>query len=205
MTAVSPSILFCFDYISPYSYLAATQMPALAARLGIPVIWQPVNLPYLIRLSGNHPPATIPNKAKYLLRDLKQRAQLLDVPFRMIMPGAFDSRPALAATQALAGEDRQRMALAVFRALWAEGLDYRRDDWLQLALAAGQLPADWSRPESYSQQMENVDHQTANICNGGAFGAPTFFVQGMGRRQMFWGVDRLDFLEHAMAQKVHER
>lgn len=204
MTKTSPSILFCFDYISPYGYLAATQMPALAARLGIPVIWQPVNLPYLIKLSGNHSPATIPNKAKYLLRDLKRRAQHLNVPFRMILPGAFDSRPALAATQALTGEDRQRMAMAVFRALWAEGLDYRTENWLKQALAGDQLPADWILSETYSQQMENVDHQTADICKRGAFGVPTFFVQGMGRGQMFWGVDRLDFLEHAIAQQVHE-
>ena len=44
--------------------------PALSAKLGIPVLWEPVNLPRLIKLSGNTPPTTVRNKAKYLMRDL---------------------------------------------------------------------------------------------------------------------------------------
>ncbi|MEA1888997.1 MAG: 2-hydroxychromene-2-carboxylate isomerase [Pseudomonadota bacterium] len=194
MADTSPYIEFCFDYISPYSYLAATQMPALSEQLGIPVIWQPVNLPRLIKLSGNTPPATIRNKARYLLRDLKQWSQHLDVPFRMIMPGSFDSRLALASSQALDDQNREILATAVFKALWADGIDYLEQDWLGKAVAAADLPGEWILSDAYSQQMDEVNSQTAAIHKAGAFGVPTYFLRGAGRTQMFWGIDRLDFL-----------
>jgi len=204
MTLNQPHIRFCFDYISPYSYLAATQMPALSERLGIPIIWQPVNLPrLLVTLAGNIPPATIPNKARYLLRDLKQWSKHLDVPFHMIKPGAFDSRLAIASTQALQNNDRKTMAQAIFNGLWAERIDYRQDDWLNSLLASAELPANWILSETYSQQMDAVNEHTEEAYKAGAFGVPTFFLQGAGRTQMFWGIDRLDFLETAIKEKLH--
>lgn len=205
MADTPPSILFCFDYISPYSYLAATQMRRLSGRLGIPVIWQPFNLPRLIKLSGNKPPSTIRNKARYLLRDLKQYAQYLDVPFHMILPGSFDSRLAIASTLALSSDERETMATAVFNGLWAEGIDYRQDDWLNQVLASAGLPADWILTETYSQHMDAINTVTEEAYKAGAFGAPTFFLQGMGRRQMFWGVDRLHFLEQAAVEKLRRQ
>lgn len=197
----TPSIQFCFDYISPYSYIAATQINALSERLDIPVYWQPINLPRLIKLSGNLPPSTIRNKARYLLRDLKQMANHLGVPFHMILPGSYDSRPALAATQALNGNDRETLAHAIFTALWAEGWDYRQDDWLPGLIKTKGLPAEWVLDnDAYLQHLAGINDATAAIHKAGAFGAPTFFLQGMGRRQMFWGVDRLDHLERTIIQ-----
>ena len=194
MADTSPYIEFCFDFISPYAYLASTQMPALSRRLELPVIWQPVNLPRLIKLSGNTPPTTVRNKAKYLMRDLKQWSQHLDVPFRMIMPGSFDSRLALASTQALDHQNREILAAAVFKALWADGIDYLEQGWLSKMVDAADLPEEWILSDAYSQQMDEVNSKTAAIHKAGAFGAPTFFLQGAGRTQMFWGIDRLDFL-----------
>ncbi len=197
----TPSIQFCYDYISPYSYIAATQINALSERLDVPVYWQPINLPRLIKLSGNQPPSTIRNKARYLLHDLKQITSHLGVPFHMILPGSFDSRPALAATEALNGKDRETMTLTVFRALWAEGWDYRQDNWLAGLIEAKGLPADWLLDnDAYLQHLARINDVTAAVYKAGAFGAPTFFLQGMGRRQMFWGVDRLDQLERTIVQ-----
>ncbi len=194
MADTTPYIEFCFDFISPYAYLASTQMPALSRRLELPVIWQPVNLPRLIKLSGNTPPTAVRNKAKYLMRDLMLWSQHLKVPFRLIKPGNFDSRPALASSQALDDRDREIFATAVFKALWADGIDYLEQDWLGKAVAAADLPEEWILSDAYSQQMDEVNSKTAAIHKAGAFGAPTFFLRGAGRMQMFWGIDRLDFL-----------
>jgi len=204
MADTMPYIEFCFDFISPYAYLASTQMPALSERLELPVIWQPVNLPRLIKLSGNTPPTTVRNKAKYLMRDLKQWSQHLDVPLRMIMPGSFDSRLALASTEALDDQNREILATAVFKALWEDGIDYLEQDWLGKAVAAAGLPVEWILSDAYKQQMDEVNSKTAATHKAGAFGVPTFFLRGAGRTQMFWGIDRLDFLVMA-AEKALKR
>lgn len=169
-------------------------MPALCGRLGIPIIWQPFNLPRLIRLSGNIPPATVRNKGRYLLRDLKRWSQHLDIPFRMIMPGSFDSRLALASTHVLDDKDRETLATVIFNALWADGIDYREPDWLDKAVSEANLPVDWILSDTYLHQLDKVNSITAALHKAGAFGAPTFFLRGAGRTQMFWGIDRLDFL-----------
>ena len=197
MEGSSPYIEFCFDFISPYAYLASTQMPALSERLAIPVLWQPVNLPRLIKLSGNTPPAKVRNKARYLMRDLKLWSQHLEVPFHLIKPGDFDSRPALAACQGLDKRDREILSTAIFKALWADSINYLEEDWLERVLTAAGLPSEWTFSDTYSQQMDEVNSKTTAIHKDGAFGVPTFFLRGAGRTQMFWGIDRLDFLVKA--------
>jgi 2-hydroxychromene-2-carboxylate isomerase len=202
MTDNSPYIEFCFDFISPYAYLASTQLPALSTRLDIPVLWQPVNLPRLIKLSGNTPPTTVRNKAKYLMRDLKCWSQHLDVPFRLIKPGNFDSRAALAACQGLQDADRETFSTAIFKSLWADRINYQDEDWLNTATSSAGLPPEWLQTDSYSQQLDELNNKTAAIYKDGAFGVPTFFLRGAGRTQMFWGIDRLNFLESAIRKAL---
>lgn len=200
----SPYIEFCFDFISPYAYLASTQIPALSKRLDIPVRWQPVNLPRLIKLSGNTPPTSVRNKAKYLMRDLKCWSQYLDVPFRLIKPGNFDSRAALAACQGLQDDDREVFSTAIFKALWADRINYLDEGWLNDAISSAGLPAGWNQTEAYLQQLDELNNRTAVIYKDGAFGLPAFFLRGAGRTQMFWGIDRLNFLEAAAKKALSD-
>lgn len=191
---------FYYDFISPYSYLAATQMPVLAREHAVPVRWIPVNLPKLIKLSENVPPGTIPKKAIYLVRDLKRWAQHLSVPFKLIKPGAFDSRPALWAATALTEDDGQAFAGAVFDALWSGQADPARGDWLASIVGMRGLPGEWlSFDESAARQA--LEQNTREALDAGAFGAPSFVLHGAaGRPRLFWGVDRLDFLARAIEQ-----
>ena len=110
---------FYSDFISPYSYLAATQLPGFSQKHQVEISWLPLNLPRLINLSGNISPAAVKNKAIYSLRDLNCWAVYLDTPFRMIRPGTFDSRPALRIAGALQGGDRESFCLEVFETLWS--------------------------------------------------------------------------------------
>lgn len=68
---MSKTIKFYFDYISPYSYLAATQIEALAARTGASIDYLPIHLGTLMGKVGNRP-TTIecPAKRNYTMGDL---------------------------------------------------------------------------------------------------------------------------------------
>ncbi len=183
---------FYFDFISPYSYLATTRIPDFERQHRACFRWLPVNLPKLIHLSGNIPPGNVRNKALYSLRDLKRWADYLDVPFRMIMPGSFDSRPALRIAGALEGEKRTRFCRAVFDELWSGGVDAKKPDWLQRIFARRQLPAAWQTLDS-----DAFEANTRTALKAGAFGVPTFFLHGRGRPEMFFGLDHMDFLARA--------
>jgi 2-hydroxychromene-2-carboxylate isomerase len=44
---------FFFDYISPYSYLASTQVESIAARTGAQLVWRPFVLGAVLKATGN--------------------------------------------------------------------------------------------------------------------------------------------------------
>jgi len=183
---------FYFDFISPYSYLAASRIPTFEQQHGVSFNWLPVNLPRLIKLSGNIPPSEIRNKALYSLRDLKRWAAFLEQPFRMIKPGTFDSRPALRIAGALQGPERARFGLAVFDALWSGDIDPTQIDWLAQIVRQKELPKAWLEMNS-----EAFEANTQTALKAGAFGAPTFYLHGKGRPEMFFGLDHMDFLARA--------
>ncbi len=185
---------FYFDFISPYSYLAATRIPAFEQQHHASFKWLPVNLPRLINNSGNTPPTQIYNKARYSLRDLKRWARFLNVPFTMIKPGSFDSRPAMRIAGALSGNDRADFCQAVFDSIWSGDINPLQQDWLAQVMREKNLPDAW-----LSLDSEEFELNTQQALKAGAFGAPTFFLHGQGRPEMFFGLDHMDFLARACA------
>ncbi|MDX8389909.1 MAG: 2-hydroxychromene-2-carboxylate isomerase [Mariprofundaceae bacterium] len=192
---------FYYDFISPYSYLAAMKLPILAEKYGVSVNWVPMNLPKVIQQSGNLPPGTIPKKALYLLRDLKRWASWLDLPLKVIKPGAFDSRPALYIACMLNGGMREKFSFQLFQHLWSGDIDPRKKEWLPHFIEVCSLPTSWlayDHDAAVNQLLENTDLALKT----GIFGAPTFILHTTGRPEMFFGVDRMDFLERALAEAV---
>ena len=151
------SVDFYYDFISPFSYLAAIQLPGLASKHDIEWRWLPVNLPRLIKLAGNVPPAGSPNKARYLMRDLKRKASMLNAPLKLYRPGAFDSRPALYVACSLPEDARERFSLAVFQAIYAGRADPREDNWLSDAVREERLPRTW---------LDDLDGEKAEVAQG---------------------------------------
>jgi len=190
---------FYFDFISPYSYLAATRLEAFSCQYDADFQWLPVNLPKLIKWSGNTPPATIKNKAIYCLRDSKRWARFLSVPFAMIRPGSFDSRPAMRCALDLQGEDRKRFCMAVFNSIWSGTVDPTQSGWLQQVVALHHLPQGWlSGLDDQSARESQLNALTEQALHAGAFGVPTFYLhRDRGRAEMFFGIDHMDFLGRA--------
>lgn len=186
---------FYFDFISPYSYLAATRIVEFSKTSNAQIEWIPVNLPKLIKLSDNKPPGMIKNKAIYSLRDLKRWAAYLDVPFKMIRPGSFDSRPAMRLAAALDGDERIRFCLGVFDALWSGSVDPTQEKWLKRVVEIKDFPESW-----IELSRDILNENTERALKAGAFGVPTFVLHGEGRAEMFFGVDRMEFLARACQQ-----
>jgi len=198
VTVDVPTVDFYYDFISPYSYLACCRMPAFSREHHIEVNWTPFLLPQLMQMSGNTSPAKVRNKGLYLLRELKRWAAYLDVPLVMQKPVFFDARPALVAAQALNGTDREQFSIAVFDALWSGNIKPDHDGWVEEVMHQSNLPGEWATPDNPEQRMAELRENTETAYKAGAFGAPTFILKGTGKPQLFWGVDRMDFLAQAI-------
>lgn len=195
---MSTRIEFFWDVVSPYAYLASTQIDLLAEEFDAEVQWRPFLLGGVFKATGNSAPLNVKAKGKAMLTDLKRWATLYDVP--MQFPKSFPSnsvsamRAAIVADQAGLG---QEFANALFTAHWERDQDIGQADVIAAAankvgLDADKLAAEIQTAEIKQQLIDN----TAEAVERGAFGTPTFFVGD----DMFWGNDRLALLAEHLEQ-----
>ena len=125
-TIMARTIDFYFDFPSPYSYLAHTQLPNLAAEHGATITYHPFRILELMTIVGNRP-TTIEckNKGKYAGADLQRWTKRYNVDFaRNPHSKSFDfaelDRGALVAIEDGRGAD---YVTAVFAAIWGRPVD----------------------------------------------------------------------------------
>ena len=189
---------FWFDFGSPAAYLAFTQIPRIEAETGAKAIYCPMLLGGVFQATGNHSPATIPAKGKYIFDDFKRYAMRYDVPFNhnphfpintlLLMRGAIGM-------QLQHSEQFTAYCRAVFQAIWIDSLNMNEPATVGATLhKAGFDPQQLMALANDPATKDALKTTTAEAVSRGAFGAPTFFVDG----QMFWGQDRLDFVKEAL-------
>ena len=195
-----PALEFFYDFGSPYSYLASTQVEALVARTGATHSWRPMLLGGVFKATGNETPASNMYKARYLFGDLQSWARHYDLP-KVVLPRSFPTDSLKADRLALVAEEQGKLVQ------WTHGAFARAfvlgDDLADAEVLTDLLRQVGMDPQASFARMlspeikERLRRTTEEAVDRGVFGAPTFFVNG----QMFFGNDRLHFVERALAQK----
>lgn len=184
-----------YDFSSPYSYLAAAELPAVAARAGASFQLRPFVLAAVFKATGNDMPAKIPAKAKYMLKDLERWAKHIGVPFQF--SSHFPANTIKAMRLALVSEEQgkgEAFTQAAFRAIWAEDRDLSSPEVLKALAAQVGLDPEASLAAIETQAIKDkLRANTDEAIARGAFGAPAIFVGD----ELFWGNDRLHFVEQA--------
>jgi 2-hydroxychromene-2-carboxylate isomerase len=187
---------FFWDFSSPFAYLAATQVDALAARTGATLRDCPMLLGAVFKAIGTDevPLFRWPEaKRRYILQDVQRWADHWNVPFRFPTRFPVMSLRALRAFLLLPDDARAAFRRAAFRATWADDRDLGDDATLGELLgphAAEVLPR-LSSPAA----KEALFASTQRALDAGVFGAPSFRVDG---EHLFWGQDRLPLVETAL-------
>ena len=191
---------FFYDFVSPYSYLASTQIEAVCARAGADLAWRPFLLGAVMKATGNRPPAEIAAKAAYMLADLQRWAGHYGVPYRFPPVFPVNSLRALRAAYVAAGEGKiVPFTHAAYRAYWVEGRDLAADDVLRSILAEVGLDAAATLSRIGEQEIKDALRlATDEAVSRGAFGAPAIFVGD----HLFFGNDRLDFVEAELKKRA---
>ncbi len=189
---------FYFDFGSPTAYLAHQRLKQLIAQYDLEVTYVPMLLGGIFKATGNASPVTIPAKGAYMANvDLPRFAQRYGVPlaFNPFFPinTLALMRGALAA-QALDCFDAY--LTAIYNAVWINEKNMGELDIIvavleQAGLDAPALLATSQTPEIKQQLIDNTNLAVKR----GVFGAPTMFMDD----QMFFGQDRLDFIEEALS------
>lgn len=183
------TVEFFYDVVSPYSYLASTRIEAIAADCDAKVVFRPMFLGGLMRSVGNQPPATLPARGRYMLTDLHRWSAYYGIPFRFAPYFPSSTVAAMRVLVSLPEAERPALTHTLFNAYWSEGKDLS-DRSLLAEIVGEELMARTADP-AVKQALVDATEEAGKR---GAFGAPTFFVDG----QMYFGNDRLPFLEQAL-------
>jgi len=198
-----PPIDYYFAPQSPWTYLGHLRFwdIARAAKAEIRVL--PVDLGgKVFPVSGGLPLAKrAPQRQAYRLVELQRFSDWLHAPINLqpkYFPVAADDAARLITAVALhdGAEPAMHIADAVLRAVWVEERHIADEATLAALLAERELPAR-RLEDSHSQAVqERYEFNTQAAIEAGVFGAPSYVVDG----EIFWGQDRLDFLERRLAR-----
>jgi 2-hydroxychromene-2-carboxylate isomerase len=183
---------FYFDFSSPYGYLAAQKIEALAARHGRGVTWRPMLLGAAFKATGAAPLPQVPLKGDYSIRDFSRSARFHGIPFRLPQPFPVSTVAACRAFYSLKDEKQAvQLAKALLKAYFVDGLNIgEADSVLKVAASLGLSPNINDQAVKDRTRAE-VDAAIAR----GVFGSPYVVVDG----EPFWGLDRLDQVERWLA------
>lgn len=198
--AAPPAVDFWFDYASPFAYLGATQIEAVAAAAGATLRFRPMLLGALFKDIGTPdvPLFRMPEaKRRYVPFELDRWARWYGVDFHF--PSRFPMRSVNALRLTILAGDRAPALIArLFRALWVEDRDLASDDELRAqAAAVGLDPALVERTSEPAVKQALVE-STAAARAAQVYGAPTTVVHGARGPIPFWGQDRLDLVAAAL-------
>lgn len=201
-TSAGPALDVYWDFSSPFAYLGATQIAALAARTGARVTWRPLLLGGLFRSLGT-PDVPLDSfsdaKRRYYCKDLERWAAYWGVPFRFPSRFPTSSLRAMRVYLAMPEASRDAYVHSVFRAYWVDDRDIAADDVLASCVGDDAV-ARAAFGKANSDEVKTELRRATELAAGrGVFGVPTF---GVGP-DLYWGQDRLELVEDALAGSIN--
>ncbi|ANI18069.1 disulfide bond formation protein DsbA [Pseudomonas citronellolis] len=196
---MSKSVEFYFDFGSPTSYLAYTQLPGICAAAGAELVYRPVLLGGVFQATGNVSPIAVPAKGRYTLIDMQRFARRYGVPLKMNPHFPINTlllMRAATGVQLRQPERFEALLACVFKGMWVDALNLGDAAVLGPLLAeAGFDPQALLALAAEQEVKDALKANTEAAIKRGMFGAPTLFVGD----EMFFGQDRLDFVREALA------
>ncbi|KFQ19343.1 Glutathione S-transferase kappa 1, partial [Merops nubicus] len=174
---------------------------------------RPAFLGGVMQATGNKPPAMLPKRAEYMLKDLKRMAKYYQVPvkisgsdFQRILGtsslGAMRFITALQMTQPARVEPVSREFWVRF---WSQREDISQpESILAVARQAGissELAQKLLEMISTPEVKNRLKETTEEAIKYGAFGMPAAVAHLHGEPQLFFGSDRLELLGNFIGEK----
>lgn len=196
------SVDYYFAPQSPWAYLGHQRLRDVAQAAGATVRVRPVDLGgKVFPISGGLPLGQrAPQRQAYRLVELKRFSEHLGAPLnlqpRYFPVGGDDASRLIIAVDVLQGAQAALdITGAILGAVWAQERNIADPAVLAQLLSEQGLPAQ-AMEKSHSQEVqERYEQYTQEAIAAGVFGAPSYVVDG----EIFWGQDRLDFLERRLA------
>lgn len=192
-------IEFYFDFSSPFGYLGAQQIEAIAGKHNREVIWKPIVLGFIFKTTQSKPIIEIPLKGEYTKHDLERSARELGIEYTMPTPFPINSITAARAvlwsnSNATSGVSEQATALihALFKAYYVQGKDISQaEEVINVAHSVGIDRDTLTNALQDDKVKALLKNAIEEALDKNVFGSPFMIVDS----EPFWGSDRLNQLD----------
>mgnify|MGYP001410617670 CR=1 FL=1 len=193
---MTKTVTFYFDYGSPATYLAWTQINNIIEEANATLTMIPMLLGGVFKETGNVSPATVPAKGKWMNNDLKKHAELYNVEFNSNSFFPINTLNLMRGAIAAQNMDIfQKYSEAIFTGIWVKDLNLGDISILQDYLDKSDINTVKLFDLAQSDEVKTILIQnTKEAVAKGVFGAPTFLIGD----ELIFGQDRLNFLKVAL-------
>ena len=196
---MSIPISYYLSLASPWSYLGHKRLMTIGYEHGRQINIHPIDLSLVLPATGGIPlPKRSQQRKDYRMQELRRWRDYLNLPLNC-EPKHFPVSDESAAAMVIAIREENPEAALLFAGLCLEGVwanDLDISDTSILLRLAEELDIDGEAALSKKESMLAVRESESKLAiSKGVYGAPTYVVNG----EIFWGQDRLDFLERFVA------
>lgn len=199
---MKPTVDCYYTLSSPWAYFAGPRIADIARRHRIHITMKPYDFQEVVPRTGGIPIRTRPQpRQDYHATELRRWREHLGMPLNL-KPRFYppvdnkSSGHTVIAAQQL-GLDTMRLSHALLRAIWVEERNVALPETRQQIADENDMDgAMLVQLEKSDAVVQEYRRNTAEVEAAGIFGSPTYVLNG----ELFWGQDRLDFLDRALAK-----
>jgi 2-hydroxychromene-2-carboxylate isomerase len=186
-------LIFYFDYISPYSFLAWRKIGELTNRYNLNLKPVPVLFGAILSHWDTRGPAEIEPKREYTYKDIVRSAARDKIKLQFPPAHPFNPLLALRATCIMENHPKYYFSFitSLFEACWIQSRDLANEEFILdiLNLHGIRNGSELLKSEPVKKSLKD---KTEEAVLRGVFGVPAMIADS----ELFWGNDRLEFLEN---------
>ena len=199
---MTKTVDYYYALVSPWTYLGGPRLDEMTRRAGATVNYKPVELLKVFAVSGGLPLGKrSAQRQAYRLVELARFRDRLGMKINL-HPEFFPASDHLAGRMVVAatrteGCDPGKLTNAMLAAVWAEDRDIADAETLKAICDENAMDGAALLAAAETDAVkEAYDANTAEAIERGVFGAPCYIYDD----EPFWGQDRLEFLDRALAK-----
>ncbi|XP_022807846.1 glutathione S-transferase kappa 1-like isoform X2 [Stylophora pistillata] len=198
MAVAKRTVELFYDVISPYSWIAFEVLCRYRPKWNLDLQFRPFLLGGIMAGSGNRPPAMVPAKGVYMMKDIQRLREFYGIPITppsdpanvMFTKGSLPTMRLLTAACKYHPEKLEELS----REFWMRA-------WSRVCTKVGLSADDTQALISKTKDQEIKDtlkETTQKALDLGAFGAPLIVAHVNGEPHTFFGSDRFLLLAHLL-------
>ena len=188
---------YYYSVASPYAYLGVKKFQEIVKKYSLEVIEKPIDLVGTVfaETGGTPVPKRHPSRQKYRLVEIERFGNKLNININKqpkFFPPADPHKAALFTIASIKSGLSIDFGKEVLTKLWSEEKDISQDSVLEEVCNKFKLNFNEIKTAANSEEIKSIYLSNSNDAIAqGVFGAPSFIMNN----ELFWGQDRLDFLE----------